>query len=71
MTLIPKSLMDAAAEASAMQKDLDASITSFEAAVIRNSTQALDAATEHAHATLQRVLDAKAAVFAIARREVR
>lgn len=68
---IPKSLMNAAQEASALEKDLTAAIISFEGSVIRDRPAALTLATEHAHATLQRLLDAKAAVYAIARRDVR
>lgn len=58
----------AAQEAAATEQELAAAIAAFQGAVFRGDPARLHLATEAAHAALQAHLDAKASVWAVAKR---
>jgi hypothetical protein len=68
MTTNP-ALAAASREAIATEKELAAAIANFQAAVYRECPVRLSRATEAAHAALQNHLDAKASIWAVAKRE--
>lgn len=59
---------DATLEALAAEHDLAEAVSAFTAAAIRDSAAELNAATERAHAAVQRRLDAVSSMYALARR---
>ena len=62
-------LKQAAAENLATEKEMNASLMVFEAACMRGDNGYINRASEAAHAALENHLQAKAAIYAIAREE--
>lgn len=62
-------IQGAGAEVAATEKELVAAISMFEAATYRGNAVRLKTTTEAAHAALQAHLDAKASLWAVAKRE--
>lgn len=67
--MMTPALQTAAAEVSATEKEMAAAIANFEAATFRGDAARLRLTTEAAHAALQAHLDAKASLWAVAKRE--